>query len=89
MHLRCAVVTGGYYGSWYGGWWSPWEHQEIRDERVTYFARILWKGPYTASYVARATADGTFIRPPAHAEEMYNPSLGGRSEGGVFRVIRK
>ena len=77
---------GGYYGSWHGGWWSPWEHEEIRDDRVTYFARILWKGTYTASYVARATTAGTFIRPPAHAEEMYNPSLGGRSEGGVFRV---
>ena len=58
-----------------------------RDDRVTYFARILWKGMYTASYVARATTAGNFVRPPAHAEEMYNPSLGGRSDGGVLRVI--
>ena len=75
------------YGSWAGGWWSPWEHKEIRDDRVVYFARVLWKGNYTATYVARATTAGTFVRPPAHAEEMYNPSLGGRSEGGTFRVI--
>jgi uncharacterized protein YfaS (alpha-2-macroglobulin family) len=74
------------YGRWFNGWWSPWEHHEIRDDRVVYFARVLWKGSYTASYVARATTAGTFVRPPAHAEEMYNPSLGGRSEGGVFRV---
>jgi len=74
------------YGTWAGGWWSPWEHKEVRDDRVVYFARVLWKGSYTASYVARATTAGTFIRPPAHAEEMYNQSLGGRSEGGVFRV---
>ena len=74
------------YGSWDGGWWSPWEHKEIRDDRVVYFARVLWKGSYTASYVARATTAGTFIRPPAHAEEMYNQSLGGRSEGGIFRI---
>ena len=84
---RANRESGGYYGRWYGGWWSPWEHEEIRDDRVTYFARILWKGTYTASYVARATTAGTFIRPPAHAEEMYDPSLGGRSDGGVFRVI--
>ena len=58
----------------------------MRDDRVTYYARVLWKGTYTASYVARATTAGTFVRPPAHAEEMYNPALGGRSDGGVFRV---
>jgi hypothetical protein len=78
-----------YYGTWYGGWWSPWEHHEIRDDRVVYFARTLWKGTYTASYVARATTSGTFIRPPAHADEMYNESLGGRSDGGTFRIVPK
>jgi len=75
------------YGTWAGGWWSPWEHKEVRDDRVVYFARVLWKGSYTASYVARATTAGTFVRPPAHAEEMYNQSLGGRSEGGTFTVV--
>jgi alpha-2-macroglobulin len=74
------------YGSWAGGWWSPWEHEEKRDDRVVYFARVLWKGTYTATYVARATTAGTFVRPPAHAEEMYNASVGGRSDGGTFRV---
>jgi uncharacterized protein YfaS (alpha-2-macroglobulin family) len=75
------------YGTWEGGWWSPWEHTEIRDDRVVYFARTLWKGSYTATYVARATTAGTFVRPPAHAEEMYNQSLGGRSDGGTFRIV--
>jgi alpha-2-macroglobulin len=84
---RANPGAGGYYGRWYGGWWSPWEHQEMRDDRVTYYARVLWKGTYTASYVARATTAGTFVRPSAHAEEMYNTSLGGRSDGGTFRVM--
>ena len=74
------------YGSWIGSWWSPWEHHEIRDDRVTYFARWLGRGTYTATYVARATTAGTFVRPPAHAEEMYNPALGGRSDGGKFII---
>jgi uncharacterized protein YfaS (alpha-2-macroglobulin family) len=86
---RANPTTNHYYGSWYGGWWSPWEHHEIRDDRVVYFARTLWKGTYTASYVARATTAGTFVRPPAHAEEMYNESLGGRSDGGLFRIVPK
>ncbi len=76
------------YGSWDAGWWTPWEHKEIHDDRVLYFARQLWKGSYQASYVARATTVGSFVRPPAQAEEMYNPAVRGRSDGGRFTVTR-
>ena len=76
------------YGSWDSGWWSPFDHRELRDDRVVYSATMLWPGTYTATYIARATTPGTFIRPPAHAEEMYNPGINGRSDGGVF-VVRE
>ena len=78
-----------YYGSWDAGWWSPFDHKEMRDERVVYFATVLWKGTYTATYLARATTPGVFVRPPARAEEMYNPAVHGRSDGGVFTVTEK
>jgi hypothetical protein len=78
-----------YYGSWDAGWWSPFDHKEMRDDRVAYFATVLWTGRYTATYVARATTPGTFIRPPAHAEEMYNPAVQGRSDGGTFTVTAR
>jgi hypothetical protein len=74
------------YGSWDSGWWSPFDHREIRDDRVVYSATVLWPGTYTATYIARATTPGTFVRPPAHAEEMYNPGVNGRSDGGTFTV---
>ena len=74
------------FGSWDGGWWSPFEHRELRDDRVVYSARVLWKGAYSMSYVARATTPGVFVRPPAFAEEMYNAAVYGRSDGGVFTV---
>jgi uncharacterized protein YfaS (alpha-2-macroglobulin family) len=74
------------YGAWDSGWWSPWDHKEIRDDRVVYVATYLWPGVYTASYIARATTPGVFMRPPAHAEEMYNPAVSGRSDGGMFTV---
>jgi uncharacterized protein YfaS (alpha-2-macroglobulin family) len=77
------------YGGWDSGWWTPWEHKEIHDDRVTWTARQLWSGTYTASYVARATTPGTFVRPPAHAEEMYNQAVKGRSDGGSFTVSAK
>jgi uncharacterized protein YfaS (alpha-2-macroglobulin family) len=74
------------YGSWDAGWWSPFDHREMRDERVVFAATRLWPGSYSATYLARATTPGTFARPPAHAEEMYNPAVFGESDGGVFTV---
>jgi hypothetical protein len=81
--------TGWYYGYWDFGWWSPWDHRELRDDRVVYVATTLWPGTYTMTYVARATTPGVFVRPPVHAEEMYNPGVNGRSDGGVFTVTAK
>jgi uncharacterized protein YfaS (alpha-2-macroglobulin family) len=81
--------AGWAYGSWDAGWWSPFDHKEIRDDKVIYVATQLWSGSYTASYLARATTPGVFVRPPAHAEEMYNPAVFGESDGGVFTVIAK
>jgi uncharacterized protein YfaS (alpha-2-macroglobulin family) len=75
-----------WYGSWYYGYWSPFDHRELRDDRVIYAATVLWPGTYQTSYVARATTSGRFTRPPAHAEEMYNPAVNGRSDGGSFAV---
>jgi alpha-2-macroglobulin len=79
--------TGGwYYGSWDSGLWSVFDHKELRDDRVIYFATYLWTGTHTATYLARATTAGTFVMPPAHAEEMYNPAVNGRTGGGEFVV---
>ena len=78
-----------YFGSWDSGWWSPFDHKELRDDRVVYSARSLWPGTYSASYLARATTPGTFAKPQAHAEEMYNPGVYGRSDGGSFVVKQK
>jgi uncharacterized protein YfaS (alpha-2-macroglobulin family) len=77
------------YGRWDNGRWSPWEHTELHDDRVSYFARMLWTGSYTATYVARATTAGSFVAPPAYAEEMYNSALQGRSAGFRFGVDRR
>lgn len=86
---------GSIWQAWlFGSWdrderrWTPWEHRELHDDRVSYFARMLWTGSYTASYIARATTAGSFVAPPAYAEEMYNPALQGRTAGTRFLVDR-
>ncbi len=69
-------------------WWWSWtwyEHQNLRDERTEAFASLVWEGIHEYTYVARATTPGTFIVPPAKAEEMYSPEVFGRS--GTDRVV--
>ncbi|CAF1121901.1 unnamed protein product [Rotaria sordida] len=54
------------------------DHENLRDERAEAFRSLLWPGVYQWSYVMRATCAGTFIIPPAKAEEMYSPENFGR-----------
>jgi len=73
----------GHYWYWSRTWY---EHQNMRDERVEAFASLLYDGVWDYSYVARATTPGTFVVPPAKAEEMYSPETFGRSRGDRFIV---
>ncbi len=65
------------YGWWWYGTW--YEHQNLRDNRAEAFTSLLWDGVYDYTYVARATTPGSYIVPPATAEEMYSPEVFGRS----------
>eukprot|EP01101_Sappina_pedata_P004327 TRINITY_DN1811_c1_g2_i1.p1 TRINITY_DN1811_c1_g2~~TRINITY_DN1811_c1_g2_i1.p1 ORF type:complete len:1198 (+),score=414.31 TRINITY_DN1811_c1_g2_i1:69-3596(+) len=71
---QSASEDGRVYG-WYGRWY---EHENFRDERVECFSSLVWEGAHQYSYYARATTPGTFIVPPAKAEEMYSPEVFGR-----------
>jgi uncharacterized protein YfaS (alpha-2-macroglobulin family) len=72
------------YGWWW--WWTWYEHQNMRDERAEVFTSLLWDGVFEYTYVARATTPGTFVVPPAKAEEMYSPEVFGRS-GGDWVIV--
>jgi uncharacterized protein YfaS (alpha-2-macroglobulin family) len=76
-------------GRWDSGFWSPFEHREVRDDRVLFSATRLFAGTFTASYIARATTPGVFVRPPTHAETMYDAAVYGRSEGSAFTVTER
>jgi uncharacterized protein YfaS (alpha-2-macroglobulin family) len=75
---KAAETNKNRYGYWERTWY---EHQNMRDERVEAFASLLWDGVWEYTYVARATTPGTFVVPPAKAEEMYSPETFGRSAG--------
>lgn len=66
-----------------------WTHRELRDDRALGFADNMYKGTMTMEFLARATTPGTFIAPPARAEEMYSPEVYGRSTSTKIVIKKK
>jgi uncharacterized protein YfaS (alpha-2-macroglobulin family) len=71
-------------------WWrnGGFNHVERHDDRVQLFATRLSEGLHEFSYVVRATTAGTFRTAPAHAEQMYEPEVFGRTATAVIEVRR-
>jgi uncharacterized protein YfaS (alpha-2-macroglobulin family) len=71
-------------------WWQRggFDHVERHDDRVHLFATRLSEGVHEFSYIARATTAGTFRTAPAHAEEMYEPAVFGRTAATTIEVQR-
>jgi uncharacterized protein YfaS (alpha-2-macroglobulin family) len=65
--------------------WQWFEHQNLRDDRAEAFTSFLSGGTYEYTYVARATTPGTFVVPPARAEQLFAPEVFGRS--ATARVV--
>ena len=75
---------------WAWAWWERggWDHEERHDDRIEVFATRLEEGEHTYSYLIRATTAGTFLTAPAHAEEMYEPEVFGRTGTVSVEVTR-
>ena len=69
-------------------WWDRggFDHVERHDDRVELFATRLSEGDHTFTYVVRATTAGTFRTAPAHAQEMYEPEVFGRTATAIVTV---
>ena len=78
---------GGEAGGWFD-WWQRggFDHVERHDDRVQLFATRLSEGRHTFTYVVRATTAGSFRTAPAHAEEMYEPEVFGRTATAVIEI---
>jgi uncharacterized protein YfaS (alpha-2-macroglobulin family) len=75
--------------SWYSWWrFGGFDHVERHDDRVQLFATRLSDGLHEFSYIVRATTAGTFRTAPAHAEEMYEPEVFGRTATAVIEIKR-
>ncbi|MGM9998649.1 MAG: alpha-2-macroglobulin family protein [Candidatus Bruticola sp.] len=72
---------------WSYFWFNPFDHQNLRDDKAEVFSLILPGGEYNYSFICRASSPGTFVVPPAKAEEMYSPEVFGRT-GGIKVIIK-
>ncbi|MCC6643481.1 hypothetical protein IT411_01920, partial [Candidatus Peregrinibacteria bacterium] len=77
--------SGECYDFCYGYWY--FNHNEVRDDRIMYFADYLPAGVYEIDYYVRATSVGQFADLPTVAQETYFPEVFGRTEGKQFKVI--
>ena len=65
-----------------------WDHQEMRDDRVLWFADTMRADTYELTYQARATIDGTFTAMPATVEAMYEPEVRARTTRDAITVTK-
>ncbi len=82
---RRSRYSGRRHGS---AWYTPFYQQQIRDDRVQLFADSVSPGIYTYVYLARATTVGTYVAPPTHVEQMYEPEVFGRTGAVTFEVTK-
>ena len=70
--------------------WAPiaWAHQNLRDDRVEWFADAVTTGSYRLTYQARATIDGSFTAMPATIEAMYQPDQHARTDRTQLTVAK-
>jgi len=60
--------------------------RDFRDQKVTFFARKIFKGEQNYSYIMRAQIPGEFHTLPAQAFLMYYPEVRGNSNEKIIRI---
>ena len=65
-----------------------WDHEEMRDDRVLWFADTMGSGSFDLEYQARATIDGTFTAMPSTIEAMYAPDQRARTVKTTFTITK-
>ena len=65
---------------------DAWQWQELRKSGLMLYAERLQPGVYNYSFRLRAVAPGSFITPPARAEEMYAPEVFGSTASQMLEI---
>ena len=60
--------------------------RELHDDRVDFASLYTERGQVVHEYAMRATTAGTFIRPPAVAELMYDPATSAQTAADTLVI---
>ncbi len=85
--LNTRLVTTGDAGVKQTESWGI--YREMRDDHVNFTNEWSSDGAYVYEYTMRATSVGTFSRPPAVTELMYDPAIRGQTAADVIEVKKK
>lgn len=85
--LNTRLVTTGDAGVKQTESWGV--YREMRDDHVNFTNEWSSDGAYVYEYTMRATSVGSFARPPAIVELMYDPATRGQTAADVIEVKAK
>ncbi|MGE3766331.1 MAG: alpha-2-macroglobulin, partial [Kofleriaceae bacterium] len=85
--LNTRLVTTGDAGVKQTESWGI--YREMHDDHVIFTNEWSSNGRYVYEYTMRATSVGTFARPPAVTELMYDPATRGQTAADVIEVKAK
>lgn len=84
------LVDGSSVGnlSWLKTGLAP-DHTEYRDDKfiASFDRRVRQPNSISVAYIVRAVSPGTYMHPPATAEDMYRPERFGRTATGTVEVV--
>lgn len=73
------INENGYDGNDYYRWRWWWADRDIRDEKVSFFARNIDPGKHEFTYIMRAQIPGRYSVMPSVATLMYYPEVRGNA----------
>lgn len=80
----CEIIDKGEMNIWEWSYW--WVGQDIRDERISFYADELSAGKHVIEYQMRAGFEGTYHALPAQIFAMYEPSIRSTSAETEFTI---
>lgn len=85
--LNTRLATVGTAGITQTSEWGTF--REMRDDRVSFASEWASQGAQVHEFMARAIAEGTFVRPPAVAELMYDPATRAQTAATTVEIQAK
>jgi len=80
----CEIIDRGQVDPWEWRWW--WGGQDVRDDRISFYADTLDPGQHVIDYQIRAGFAGSYHALPAQVFAMYRPEMRASTPEAEFGI---